>query len=83
MEKKVGEITHFFAKPSAAVLKLESALKVGDQVHIQGHSTHITQEVTSMQVDRKEVGPAKPGDDVAMLVTDRVREGDEVFLVED
>ena len=83
MEKKVGEITHFFAKPSAAVLKLSKTLKVGDQVHIHGHSTHLTQEITSMQIDHKEVEKAKPGDDVAVLVTDRVREGDEVFLVED
>lgn len=83
MEKKVGEITHFFAKPIAAVLKLTGKLKLGDKVHIHGHSTHITQEITSMQVDHKEVESAKPGDDVALLVTDRVREGDEVFLMED
>lgn len=83
MEKKVGEITHFFAKPSAEVLKLTGKLKLGDKVHIHGHSTHITQEITSMQVDHKEVESAKPGDDVALLVTDRVCEGDEVFLMED
>ncbi len=83
MEKKIGEITHFFAKPSAAVLKLSAAIKVGDQVHIHGHSTHLTQEITSMQIDHKEVEVAKPGDDVALLVTERVREGDEVFLIED
>ena len=83
MEKKIGEITHFFAKPSAAVLKLSKALKVGDSVHIHGHSTHLTQEITSMQIDHKEVEKAKPGDDVAVLVKERVREGDEVFLVEE
>ncbi len=83
MEKKVGEVTHFFAKPSAAVLKLTHKLKLGDKVHIHGHTTHLTEEITSMQIDHKEVEEAKPGDDVAILVTERVRDGDEVFLMED
>ena len=82
MESKIGEVTHFYPKPSAAVLKLNGEIKVGDHIHIHGHTTHITQEVTSLQIDHKEVERAKKGDDVAVLVKEPVREGDEVFKVE-
>ena len=82
MEKKIGEVTHFYAKPSAAVLKLSAKIAVGDQIHIQGHTTDFTQEVKSLQIDHKEVESAKKGDDVALLVADTVRAGDEVFKVE-
>lgn len=82
MEKKIGEVTHFYPKPSAAVLKLVGEIKVGDQIHIHGATTHISQEVTSLQIDHKDVDSAKKGDDVAVLVEDIVREGDEVFKIE-
>jgi hypothetical protein len=82
MEKKIGEVTHFFAGPSAAVLRLSSELKVGDEIHIVGFTTDLTEKVTSMQINHNDVSSAKPGDDVAILVKDRVREGDEVFLAE-
>ncbi len=80
MDKKIGEITHFFAKPSAAVVKLDKKLKVGDEIHIKGHTTDFTEIVDSIQIDHKEVESAKKGDDAAILVTERVREGDKVFL---
>lgn len=82
MEKKIGEVTHFFAKPSAAVLKLSKGLKVGDKIHILGHTTDFVQEVKSIQIELKDVEAAKPKDDAAILVKDRVRQGDEVFLAE-
>ena len=82
MEKKIGVITHFFPKPSAAVLKLDKKLSVGDEIHIKGYTTDFTEKVTSIQIDHKEVESAKKGDDAAILVKERVREGDEVFLLE-
>lgn len=82
MESKIGEVTHFYPKPSAAVLKLKEKIKIGDRIHILGHTTDFTQEVKSLQIDHKEVDSAKKGDDVALLVKDTVREGDEVFGVE-
>lgn len=81
-EKKVGQVTHFFAGPNAAVLKLSAPLKVGDTIHIVGFTTDLTEKLTSMQIDHSSVQQANPGDDVAILVQDRVREGDEVFLVD-
>ncbi len=34
-----------------------------------------------MQIDHKDVQQAKKGDEIGVEITDRVREGDEVFLV--
>jgi hypothetical protein len=82
MERKVGQVTHFFAGPSAAVLRLSADLKVGDRIHITGATTDFMETVNSMQIDHNSVEHAGPGDDVAILTKDRVREGDEVFVVE-
>ena len=82
MEKKIGKITHFFAKPSAAVLKLDKKLKLGDEIHIKGHTTDFTEKVDSIQIEHKEVESAKKGDNAAILVKERVRKGDEVYLLD-
>lgn len=81
MEKKIGEVTHFFAGPSAAVLRLSEPLLLGQKIHIVGATTDFTEKLTSMQINHSSVETAKPGDDIAILVKDRVREGDTVFLV--
>lgn len=79
-EKKIGVVTHFFGGPSAAVLNLSAPLKVGDEIHVVGSSTDLVEEVRSMQIEHNSVGEAYPGDDVAILVSDVVRAGDEVYL---
>lgn len=82
MEKKIGEIAHYFDHIPAGIIKLTSALKIGDKVHFKGATTDFEQEITSMQVDHKDIEEAKAKDEVGVKVTDRVREGDEVFLVQ-
>ncbi len=81
-EELIGEVTHYFPHVGAAVLKLSTELKVGDTIHIAGHTTDFTQSVESMQIDHADAGAAGPGDDAAILVTDKVREGDRVYRVE-
>jgi translation elongation factor EF-1alpha len=81
-EKKIGMIMDFFAKVGVAAFRIEGeGLKVGDTIHIKGHTTDITQEVSSMQIDRAAIQEAKAGDDVGIKVKDRVRKGDMVFKV--
>lgn len=76
---QIGTVTHFFDHISVAVLTLTEPLRVGDTVHILGHSTDFKQEITSMQIEHKEVPEAKPGDDVAVKVTQRAHPHDKVF----
>ncbi len=82
-EKKVGIITHYYDKIRVAVVKItERDLKVGDTIHIKGHTSDFTQRIESMQVEHKDVVEAKVGEAVGLRVTDHARENDEVFKVE-
>ena len=79
-EKKVGEIAHYFGKIGVAALKLKAEIKVGDTLHIKGHTTDFEQVVDSMQMEHQNIQNAKKGDDIGIKVKDHVREGDEVFI---
>ena len=81
-EELIGEATHYFPHVEAAVFKLTTQLQVGDTIHIAGHTTDFVQTIESMQIDRADVESAGPGDDVAILVAEKVREGDHVYRVE-
>ena len=80
-EELIGEVAHYFDHVSAAVLALNTQLQVGETIHIKGYTTDVIQQVESMQIDHADVEQAGPGEDAAILVSDRVREGDEVYRV--
>jgi len=81
-EKKVGEIIKFFGKINVAAIRLtEGSLKVGDTIHIVGHTTDVTQTIDSMQIENKNVQEAGPGADLGIKVNGRVREHDVVYKV--
>ncbi len=81
MEIEIGKITHYFNKIGVAVVEVKDKIKVGDKIHIKGHTTDFTQIVKSMQINHKDVKEAKPGDSIGLKVEDRVREGDLVYKV--
>ena len=81
MELEIGHVTHYFNKINVAVLSIKDELKVGDTIHILGHTTDFTQKITSMQIEHKNVNSVKPGDDFAMKVIEPVRERDVVYKV--
>jgi len=81
-EKKVGEIIKYFGKISVAAIRLsEGSLKVGDTIHIVGHTTDVTQAIDSMQIENKNVQEAGPGADIGIKVQGKVREHDTVYKV--
>ena len=82
METEIGEVTHYFGNLKVAVMEISHEIKLGDEIHIKGHTTDIAQKVSSMQVDYKEVETAAPGSDIAVMVEGMVREGDQVYMVE-
>lgn len=81
VEEMVGTISDFFSRPVVAGITLTAPLKVGDTIHIKGHTTDMTLVVSSMQVNNVNVQEAKAGDAVGIKVTDRVRRGDSVYKV--
>ncbi|MGA2465857.1 MAG: EF-Tu/IF-2/RF-3 family GTPase [Thermodesulfobacteriota bacterium] len=81
-EKKVGEVIKYFGKIGVAAIRLsEGSLKVGDTIHIVGHTSESTQPIDSMQIENKNVQEAGPGADIGIKVKDRVREHDVVYKV--
>lgn len=80
-EEKVGVVTHFYTEISVGTVKLTGQVKVGDKLHFKGSTTDFTQPVTSMHLDHKPVQEGGAGDEVGIKVTEKVRDGDEVFLV--
>ncbi len=82
-EKEVGKITHYYGHISVGIVELTDNLKVGDTIHIKGHSTDFTQKVTSMQVEQQNVSEAKSGDVVGIKVSEKVHPNDKVYKVLD
>ena len=54
-----GLVTHYFPHVQAAVIKLKGPLAIGDTVKIKGHTTDLSQIITSMQIDRVDITSAK------------------------
>lgn len=81
-EKEIGKISSYFSHVGVAAIKLSGKLKVGDKVHVKGHTTDFTEKVDSMQIEKKSVKEAKKGDHVGIKVPEKVRPSDRVFLVE-
>jgi len=78
-EKPIGHISHFFSKISVGIIELSDTLRVGEKIHIKGHTTDFVQSVASLQVEHAEVEQGKPGDSVGVRVDQHVREGDIVY----
>jgi putative protease len=81
--KRVGKVTHYFDHLNVAVVALSEGIRVGETLHFLGHSTDFKQQVTSLQIEHKAVETAKPGEDVAMKVDQRVHPNDAIFRIED
>lgn len=80
-ENAIGVVTHYFPQVRAAVIKLKAPLNIGDAVKIKGHTTDLTQTITSMQIDRVPINSAKKGQEIGLLVDSRVRQNDTVYAV--
>jgi len=82
-EVEIGMVSDFFAHPVVAGIELSAPLKLGDNIHIKGHTTDLELTVDSMQIDNVDVKEAKAGDAIGIKVNDRVRRGDRVYKVTD
>jgi len=82
-EVVIGKVTDFFARPVVAGIELTAPVKVGDKIHIKGHTTDMELTVDSMQINNVDVKQAKVGDLIGIKVSERVRRGDIVYKVTD
>ena len=80
-EVEIGAVTHYYGNISVAIVQLSDSLKVGDNIHIKGHTSDFTQEVSSMQVEHKDISEAKAGDVIGTKVVQKAHPHDKVFKV--
>jgi putative protease len=71
---------HYYSHLSVAILKLETgSLRVGDVIHIKGHTSDFSQPVESMEIDHVHVNEARPGQSFGLRVKEHAREHDGVY----
>lgn len=82
-EQRIGVVTHYYSHLSVVAMQLEpgATLRVGDVIHIHGHSTDFTQRVESLEVNHALVAEVGASDDFGLKVIDHAREHDAVFKV--
>jgi len=80
-EQEIGTVKDYFAKIGVAGIDLTGTLRVGDTIHIKGHTTDLEEMVESMQIEHEQVEEAKAGDAIGIKVPDRCRDGDTVYKV--
>ncbi len=80
-EKPIGEITHYYGGIGVAIVKFNTAMDVGSEVHFKGTHTDFVQTIDSMQYDHKDIKSAKKGQEVGIKVEEKVHEGDKIFKV--
>ena len=80
--KPIGVVTHWYDKLSVAVVKLSGSLKKGDTIKVKKGEEEFEDTVASLQIDHKDVDTAKKGDDAAMKLSQRAKEGAAVYLAD-
>lgn len=81
-EERVGVVSHYYSHLSVAVISIESgALRMGDVVHIKGHTTDFKQRIESMEVDHIRVPQVAAPGTFGLRVGEHAREHDVVFKV--
>ena len=81
-EKQIGTVTHWYDKLGVAVVKLSGKLSKGDRIKVKKGEEEFEDSVASLQIDRADVASAKKGDDAAMKLSQRAKEGAAVFLLD-
>ncbi|HLE29662.1 MAG TPA: hypothetical protein VI793_16175 [Anaerolineales bacterium] len=80
---RIGQVVHYYNHINVAVIMLTDTIRVGDTVHILGHSTDFRQEVTSLQIEHQPVNEAGPGQEIALKVIQRVHPHDGIYKLSD
>ena len=81
--ERIGAVTHFWPHANACAVLIEhGVLRVGDTVHVRGHTTDFYQRVERIELEHAPVQTARAGDHVGIEVHQRVREGDVVYRLQ-
>ena len=81
VEHVVGTVSHYYGELGVAGIDLSGELKVGDTIHILGHTSDFIQTVDSIQIEHETVESAKAGEPIGVKIKDRARVHDQILLV--
>ncbi|MDO8628024.1 MAG: U32 family peptidase, partial [Candidatus Diapherotrites archaeon] len=85
-EKKffVGNVKHFYSDISVAEILLEAGeLNIGDEISVIGDTTgFFRQKILEMQFEKNPVQKAEKGSRIAIKVSEKVRVGDKVYVIQ-
>ena len=79
-KKPIGKISHYYDKIGVGIIELKGSLKAGDTIKVKGKNTDFEQAIDSMQIEHEEVQKAKKGDIIGIKMSQKVKEGDEIYL---
>lgn len=79
--KPVGAVTHFYGGIGVAIVKCGVPIAIGTKLRFKGATTDFEDIVSSIQFNHETIPEAKKNQEVGIKVRDKVREGDEVYLV--
>ena len=78
--ERIGIVTHYYSHLTVAIVQLETgSLRVGDFIHIKGHTSDFSQPVESMEIDHVHVNESRPGQSFGLRVKEHAREHDVVY----
>jgi putative protease len=81
-EEEVGKVSNYFSRIGVAAIEITNGyLRRGDVIRIKGTKTDFTQNIDSMEIDRKPIEKAEKGASVGIKVKDKVRPGDTVYKI--
>jgi hypothetical protein len=79
--KTCGRCEGYFDKIDVAVIKVTNPIRTGDIIIFEKDEGLFEQEITSMQIDRKEVQLARSGSDIGLKVVMKPKVGTQVYKV--
>jgi putative protease len=80
MKKDIGEVCNYYSQVSAAEIRLWDNLELGEEILIQGPTTgSLKQKVESMEISGNTIQKANKGQNVGILVKEKVRPNDILY----
>ena len=82
---QIGKVTHYFTDKQVAVIDVKAnSFEPGDEILFTGNTTGaLYQKVEEIRKDDEKVEMAEKGDLVTVRVDERVRENDDVYVIEE
>jgi len=78
--ERIGIVTHYYSHLTVAIVQLDAGnLRVGDVIHIKGHTSDFSQPVESMEIDHVHVNEARTGKSFGLRVKEHASEHDVVY----